>query len=117
MDLLKIILSIITTLGGIEGIKWGVKAWRYRNTDQRKEEATTSQMELGYQQKKTDWQEERIRQLHGSLEEIYERLETEKTEKIEWIVRCHKCEMALKEAEIRKCNKRGCLQREPSSDF
>ena len=40
------ILTIVGTMGGIEGVKWAVRAWVNRHTYARKEDAAADSLEI-----------------------------------------------------------------------
>lgn len=43
---LNTVLAVIGAMGGVEGIKWGIRAWVNRKTDARKEDAAADALEI-----------------------------------------------------------------------
>ncbi len=114
---MELIIAVITALGGVEALKWVAHLWLHRNTDKRKQVAEAAGMELEVYQKQITWLMEALRKTLEQVEQLHKDVSVEQLDKEQWIQRLHEVELALKEAEIRKCNKRGCTERLPPSDF
>ena len=87
------IITIVGTMGGIEGIKWVVRAWLNRKTDARKEDAAADALEIDNEKNQVTWLEDRITQRDlkiAKLDEIHKR---------------HEAELALKDAEHNRCDR------------
>ncbi len=110
-------LTILGALGGLEAIKWIVNFYVNRKTDARKEDAAADAAENENERKQVAWLEERIAQRDTKIDAIYVELRQEQAEKLQLIYDKHELELKLKEAEIKKCDVRGCGNRQPPSDY
>ena len=118
------IITIVGTMGGIEGLKWGIHSWINRRTDARKEDASADGMEIqnllniiSAQSTQIDNQEKRMAARDGKVDFLYSENNKLRSENLELIREKHELELRLKEAEIKKCDMRGCVNRQPSSDY
>lgn len=98
------IMTIIGTMGGIEGIKWGLRAWVNRKTDARKEDAAADAMEIDNEKAQVSWLEERITQRDLKIDALYVELREEQSAKLEEIHKRYQVELALKDAEHNRCD-------------
>ena len=110
-------LALIGALGGLEAIKWIANFYVNRKTNARKEDAAADAAENENERKQVAWLEERIAQLDAKIDTIYVELRQEQAEKLQLIYDKHELELKLKEAEIKKCDVRGCSNRQPPSDY
>lgn len=110
-------LTILGALGGLEAIKWIVNFYVNRKTDARKEDAAADAAENENERNQVAWLEERIAQRDTKIDAIYVELRQEQAEKLQLIYDKHELELKLKEAEIKKCDVRGCTNRQPPSDY
>ena len=110
-------LTILGALGGLEAIKWIVNFYVNRKTDARKEDAAADAAENENERKQVAWLEERIAQRDTKIDAIYVELRQEQAEKLQLIHDKHELELRLKESEIKKCDVRGCSNRQPPSDY
>lgn len=110
-------LTILGALGGLEAIKWIVNFYVNRKTDARKEDAAADAAENENERKQVAWLEERIAQRYTKIDAIYVELRQEQAEKLQLIHDKHELELRLKESEIKKCDVRGCSNRQPPSDY
>lgn len=110
-------LALIGALGGLEAIKWVVSFYVNRKTNARKEDATADSMENENERKQVDWLEKRLAERDTKIDAIYAELRQEQAAHLEDIHRKHELELRLKEAEIKKCDVRGCANRQPPSDY
>lgn len=110
-------LTILGALGGLEAIKWMVNFYVNRKTNARKEDATADSMEDENERKQVDWLEKRLAERDAKIDAIYVELRQEQAEKLQFIHDKHELELKLKEAEIKKCDVRGCNNRQPPSDY
>lgn len=117
MKTFDFIVAVVTALGGLEALKWLVQLLLHRKTDKRKRENDVSEQEREAHRKHVDWLETNLRECHEAETRLYQELYDEQLDKERWLKRCHELELALKEAEMRKCNRRGCPNREPPTDF
>lgn len=108
------ILTIVGAMGGIEGIKWGIRAWVNRKTDARKEDAQADVEEFKalreyneFLQKQLSDKEERFVEQTGRLRQIQDELFTLK-ESYSNV----KLELALK-----RCERKQCGEREPRNGY
>lgn len=98
------IITIVGTMGGIEGIKWGLRAWLNRKTDARKEDAAADAMEIDNEKTQVSWLEERITQRDLKIDALYVELRQEQSAKLEEIHKRYQVELALKDAEHNRCD-------------
>lgn len=110
-------LTILGALGGLEAIKWVVNFYVNRKTDARKEDAAADAAENENERKQVAWLEARITQRDTKIDAIYVELRQEQAEKLQLIHDKHELELRLKESEIKKCDVRGCSNRQPPSDY
>lgn len=110
-------LTIIGALGGLEAVKWVVNFYVNRRTNARKEDASADAMENENERKQVAWLEERIAQRDAKIDAIYVELRQEQSAHLDDIHKKHELELKLKEAEIKKCDVRGCMNRQPPSDY
>lgn len=110
-------LALIGALGGLEAIKWIVNFYVNRKTNARKEDAAADAAENENERKQVAWLEERIAQRDAKIDAIYVELRQEQAEKLQLIHDKYELELKLKEAEIKKCDVRGCGNRQPPSDY
>lgn len=104
MDL-NSILAIIGAMGGIEGVKWGLRAWLNRKTDARKEDAAADALEINNEKTQISWLEGRITQRDLKIDALYVELRQEQAAKLEEIYKRHEAELALKDAENSRCDR------------
>ncbi len=116
MDISEII-TLIGTVGGIQGIVEVGKWWQSRKLDRRKEEAGVTATENQVNRQQIDWLEKRLAERDSKIDAIYSELRKEQTLRIEEIHQRHEAELRLAEAEARKCIIRGCPQRQPPSEY
>ena len=107
------ILAIVGTMGGIEGIKWGLRAWVNRKTDARKEDAAADALEIDNEKNQVTWLEDRIAQRDTKIDALYVELREAQNEKLQLIYDKHALELELKEATYNKCDVYDCQKRIP----
>ena len=110
-------LAIIGTLGGFEAIKWVVNFYVKRKTNARKEDASADAMENENERKQVAWLEDRISQRDAKIDALYIELRQEQAAHLDEIHKRHETELKLKEAEMKRCDVRGCYKRQPPSDY
>ncbi|UBD15013.1 hypothetical protein [Bacteroides salyersiae] len=110
-------LAIIGTLGGFEAIKWVVNFYVNRKTNARKEDASADAMENENERKQVAWLEDRISQRDAKIDALYIELRQEQAAHLDEIHKRHETELKLKEAEMKRCDVRGCGKRQPPSDY
>lgn len=108
---------LITALGGIEGVKQLAKWWVNRRYERRKADASADVAEFDAERQQVDWLEKRLAQRDTKVDALYGEVRKLENEKLELVYRNHELELQLKEAEMKKCLKRGCGDREPPSDY
>lgn len=111
------ILTLAGAFGGIQGIIEGAKWWLSRKATVRQDNAEADAKEDENDRRNTDWLEKRLQERDAKIDGIYAELRQEQTARLEEIHRRHEVELQLKEAEVKKCCKRGCADREPPSDY
>lgn len=117
-------LAILGTLGGIEAIKWAANAILYRKTNARKEDASADAAEITNLlsiieklNKQIERYDERLKQRDDKVDAIYRDWRSSQNEVQVWTQRFHELELRSKEAEVRRCDVRGCPNRIPPGDF
>lgn len=110
-------LAIIGALGGLEAIKWIVNFYVNRKTNARKEDAAADAVENENERKQVAWLEDRIAQRDAKIDTLYVELRQEQSAHLEEIHKRHEVELKLKEAEMKRCDVRGCQNRQPPSDY
>lgn len=123
MDM-NMLIAVIGSIGGIEGIKWSVRAWVNRKTDARKEDASADGMEIQNllniikaQTEQIDNQEKRMAARDEKVDFLYRENNKLRSESLDMLKEKHELELRLKEAEVKKCDVRGCANRMPPSDY
>lgn len=111
---LNTILAIIGAMGGVEGIKWGIRAWANRKTNARIADAQADVEEFKalreyneLLQKQLSEKEERFVEQTGRLRQVQDELFTLKESYSDV-----KLELALK-----RCEKKKCGDREPQNGY
>lgn len=117
-------LAILGSIGGLEAIRWGVTFRVNRKTNARKEDASADGMEIqnllniiNAQSTQIDNQEKRMAVRDSKVDFLYLENNKLRSEQLELIKDRHELELRLKEAEIKKCDVRGCANRQPPSDY
>lgn len=110
---LETILTIVGAMGGVEGIKWGLRAWLNRKTDARKEDAAADALEIDNEKNQVTWLEDRVTQRDLKIDSLYVELRNEQGDKLNWIHKYYELELRYKEAEWDKCDIKTCTTREP----
>lgn len=110
----------LTVLGAISGsstVTWAISFWTNRKSNARKEHASADAMENENERNQIAWLEERIAQRDAKIDTIYVELRQEQAIHLDDIHKKHELELKLKEAELKKCDVRGCANRQPPSDY
>lgn len=117
-------LTLLGTLGGFEAVRWGITFWVNRKTNARKEDASADGMEIQNLlniitalETQIDNQEKRMTARDSKVDFLYSENNKLRSENLELIRERHELELRLKEAEIKKCDVRGCANRQPPSDY
>lgn len=110
-------LALLGALGGGSTITWGIMFWVNRKTNARKEDATADSMEDENERKQVAWLETRITQRDAKIDALYVELRQEQAEKLNLIHKNHGLELKNTELAYRKCDVRGCQNRQPPSDY
>ena len=105
-------------------ITWLITFWVNRKTNARKEDASADGMEIqnllniiNAQSSQIDNQEKRMATRDAKVDFLYSENNKLRSEQLELIKDRHELELRLKEAEIKKCDVRGCVNRQPPSDY
>ena len=112
MDITEI-MTLIGTIGGMQGVVEAGKWWRSRKIEERREDADVSAVENHNSRQQIDWLEKRLAERDAKIDAIYAELRQEQTLRINEIYQRHEVELRLTEAEARKCLVRGCTSRIP----
>ena len=117
-------LAIVGTLGGFEAIRWVITFWVNRKTNARKVDACADGAEIqnllnviSNLSGQLDKSDARMTSRDGKVDFLYSENNKLKAEKLELIKKNYELELRLKEAEIKKCDVRGCSNRQPPSDY
>ena len=110
-------LAIIGAIGGSSTITWAITFWVNRKTNARKEDASADAMENENERKQVAWLEERIAQRDTKIDGLYVELRQAQSAHLEEVHKRHEIELKLKEAEMKRCDVRGCGERKPPSDY
>lgn len=117
-------LAIIGAIGGSSTITWLITFWVNRKTNARKEDASADGMEIqnllniiNAQSSQIDNQEKRMATRDAKVDFLYSENNKLRSEQLELIKDRHELELRLKETEIKKCDVRGCANRQPPSDY
>ncbi len=111
------IITLIGTIGGIQGVVEVGKWWCNRKLEARKEDADVTALENQNNRMQIDWLEKRLAERDAKIDAIYAELRKEQTMRIDEIHQRHKAELLLTDAEARKCLIHGCPQRQPPSEY
>lgn len=117
-------LALLGALGGGSTITWGIMFWVNRKTNARKEDASADGMEiqnllnvinsLTVQLDKSDG---RMTGRDAKVDFLYSEVRRLEEKVLELIKEKHELELRLKEAEMKKCDVRGCQNRQPPNDY
>lgn len=117
-------LTIIGTFGGVEAIRWGITFWVNRKTNARKEDASADGAEIQNLLTVINTLKDEIARITSEkskrdekVDYLYAELRKSEEKVLDLIREKHELELRLKEAEIKKCDVRGCLNRQPPSDY
>ena len=117
-------LAVIGAIGGSSTITWLITFWVNRKTNARKEDASADGMEIqnllniiNAQSSQIDNQEKRMATRDAKVDFLYSENNKLRSEQLGLIKDRHELELRLKEAEIKKCDVRGCVNRQPPSDY
>ena len=111
------LLALIGGIGGVQGVIELIKWWRGRKVQDRQDIAGVVAAENENERKQVNWLEERLAERDKKIDALYIELRTEQAARLEEVHRRHEVELQLKEAEVKKCHKRGCNDRIPPSDY
>lgn len=117
-------LTIIGALGGLEAIKWIVNFYVNRKTNARKEDASADAAEIqnllsviSNLSGQLDKADARMTTRDGKVDFLYSENNKLRADNLEHIKKIYELELQLKEAEIKKCDMRGCTSRKPPRDY
>ena len=66
---------------------------------------------------KSNGSKKRIAERDAKIDGLYAELRLEQKAKLEEVHKRHEVELELAEANVKKCHKRGCSDRQPPSDY
>ena len=117
-------LGLLGAVGGASTLTWAVTFWVNRKTYARKEEASADSMEiqnlltiLKAQTDQIDKQEKRMETRDAKVDYLYSDNNKLRAQVLELTHEKHELELRLKEAELKKCDVRGCIKRRPPRDY
>ena len=111
------LLTAVGTIGGLQGVIELVKWWRGRRVQARKDTAAVIEKENDNYRKQIDWYEQRLKERDQKVDALYNELRETQRALMDSTRRVHELELSLKEAEIKRCLKRGCGDRVPPSEY
>lgn len=111
------LLTLIGSIGGIQGVIELIKWWRSRKVQDRQDVAGVVATENENERNQVSWLENRLAERDKKIDALYAELRAEQTARLEEVHRRHEVELKLTEAEVKKCQKRGCADRIPPSDY
>lgn len=113
-------LALLSTLGGVEAIRWGVTFWVNRKTNSRKEAAAAAAAEIQNLLTIIDSLNKQIERLESDLlgrnqkvDFLYAELRKSEEKCLELLSKLHDTELRLKEADLSRCDIWDCLKRIP----
>lgn len=107
------IITIITTLGGFEAVKWGATFLMNRGSIKKKSDAEAEAAELANEKNQVGWLEQRIAQRDSKIDSLYIELRKVEDDRLRLIYEKHALELELKEANYNKCLVYDCQERKP----
>lgn len=116
MDLADVI-TIVAGIGGIQGVIEAVKWWRGRKVQDRQDVANVEAVEDDNIRKQIDWLEKRLMERDTKIDGIYSELRATQKLHMDELHAHHETQLLLKDAECKKCHKRGCPDRVPPSEY
>lgn len=112
MDI-QTIITIISTLGGFEAIKWTANFFMNRNSIRKKSDAEAEAAQLTNEKNQVGWLENRIAQRDGKIDALYVELRKVEDDRLRLVYEKHALELELKEANYNKCLIYDCQDRKP----
>ena len=110
-------MAILGAIGGSSTITWAITFWANRKTNARKEYAAADALENDNERKQVDWLEKRLSERDAKIDGLYAELRKEQSAKLDEIHKRHETELKLKETEVKRCDVRGCGNRQPPSGY
>lgn len=107
------VITIITTLGGFEAIKWVSTFLMNRGSIKKKSDAEAEAAELANEKNQVGWLEQRIAQRDSKIDSLYIELRKVEDDRLRLIYEKHALELELKEANYNKCLVYDCQERKP----
>lgn len=107
------ILTVITTLGGFEAIKWAANFFMNRQSIRKKSDAEADAAQLTNEKNQVGWLEDRIAQRDTKIDSLYIELRKVEDDRLRLIYEKHALELELKEANYNKCLVYDCQERKP----
>jgi peptidoglycan hydrolase CwlO-like protein len=108
-----IIATILASLGGREFFTWLANRKAYA----RKENASAKDAELSVHEKQIERYEQRLAQRDAKVDVIYKELRDEQRCNLDLIEKINKLELTIEVLTFHKCEKRGCVDRQPPGDL
>lgn len=117
-------LAIIGAIGGSSTITWLITFLANRKTNARKEDASAIHADLINLNDYADsWKElyteakNEIKELNAKIDSLYDEIKKLRECKADHIKNEHRLELENEALKVRECKKRGCLDRDPPSDY
>ena len=124
MEIVKTIVTVVTALGGFEGVKWLIN----RKSNARVAQANADVVEVKaetdefrYLRERTEFAEQQLVQKEQRFAEQTSVLRDVQRQLIESTIKVGKCEAEISrlqaERAMKLCERRGCVNREPQSGY
>lgn len=111
------VLMILGALGGFEAIKYLLNFCIHRNTEKRKEKASAAGMEIANFHEVIENSEKRLRERDAKVDAIYKEFRTSQERCLELMSELNKALIEVEVLKVQKCEKRGCPDRLPPSNY
>ena len=109
MEFISILASVLATLGGREFFVW----LHNRKAVARKEEAQAQDAELTVHEKQIERYEQRLAQRDAKVDAIYIELREVQRRELEHLKEINRLQFEIELRDVKKCERRGCPEREP----
>ena len=124
MEIIKTIVTVVTALGGFEGVKWLVNRKSNARVAQANADAQEIKVdtdEFRYLRERIEFTEQQLVQKEQRFAEQTSVLRDVQRQLIESTVKVGKCEAEISrlnaERAMKLCERRGCANREPQSGY
>lgn len=117
-------LTLVGSMGGLMGLMEAIKFWMKRKSMKKQADAEATHADLTNLNDYADsWKElyteakGEIKELNTKIDSLYEDIKKLRECKAEHIKNEHRLELENEALKIKECKKRGCIERDPPSDY